>query len=188
MRRELYGVMPADQAEFRKNYFALFSLPEAFRLDAIQLNQQYHALQAQVHPDKFAHLPESEQRASMQWATLVNEAYQTLNDPVSRARYLLSLQGVATQEETNTKMPMDFLMAQMEWREAIEEARLAGDTTQLEALTVRLKHETRALHEWLSVKIDDEHNYAHAAEGVRKLKFLEKLADEIDSAFDLMDT
>jgi len=180
--------MQSAAFDFQQNFFQLFDLPECYRLDNAQLDQQYHALQTQVHPDKFAHLPEAERRLSMQWATRTNEAYQTLRTPIGRARYLLSLHGVDTQEETNTAMPVDFLMEQMEWREAIEEAQQARDIDQLDKLEARLKHEMRALHELLGVKIDDEHGYAAAAEGVRKLKFLEKLAEEIASAFDEIDT
>jgi molecular chaperone HscB len=180
--------MPAVGSDFRDNFFELFGLPESYRVDGARLDQQDHALQMQVHPDKFAHLPEAERRVSMQWATRVNEAYQTLSSPIARARYLLGLNGVDTREETNTAMPADFLMAQMEWREAIEEAQQSNDVTALDKLEARLQGEMRALHEWLSVKIDGQRDYAAAAEGVRKLKFLEKLSEEISSAFDMMDS
>lgn len=173
--------------DFQKNYFQLFGLAERFQLDSSQLEQHYRTLQTQVHPDKFAHLSETEQRLSMQWSTRVNEAYQTLRDPVRRARYLLSLHGVDTQEETNTAMPADFLMQQMEWREAIEEAQQARDETALSGLETRLQHETRELEQQLAVKIDNEHDYAAAAGAVRKLKFMEKLTEEIASAFDSID-
>ena len=174
--------------DFQQNYFQLFRLPESFRLDGARLEQQYHELQTQVHPDRFAHLPEAERRLSMQWATRVNEAYQTLRSPIGRARYLLSLRGVDTQEESNTAMPMDFLVQQMEWREAMEEARRAQDMGELEQMEARVRQETQALHELLAARIDDERNYHAAAEGVRKLKFLEKLEEEIASAFDEIDT
>lgn len=173
--------------DFKQNFFQLFALPEHFRLDGTRLEQQYHDLQIQVHPDKFAHLPEAERRLSMQWATRVNEAYQTLRSPVRRARYLLSLYGVDTQEENNTAMPMDFLMQQMEWREAIEDARRASALEVLEQLEARVNQETQALHALLAATIDDEKNYHAAAEGVRKLKFLEKLEEEIASSFDEID-
>ena len=76
----------------------------------------------------------------------------------------------------------------MEWREAIEEAQQAMRYRPLDKLEARLQHEVRLLQELLAVKLDDEHSYAAAAEGVRKLKFLEKLAEEIASAFDVIDT
>ena len=173
--------------DFRKNFFQLFGLPERFRVDRTGLSQRYRALQGEVHPDRFSHRPESERLLSMQWATQVNEAYQTLGNPVRCARYLLALKGVDTQEETNTAMPADFLMQQMEWREAIEEAAQARDAVALAALESRLQHEMRELETQLAVKIDDCGDYPAAALDVRKLKFMEKLAEEIASAFDGID-
>jgi molecular chaperone HscB len=169
----------------QQNHFQLFGLPQSFAIDATQLDLHYRALQAQVHPDKSAHLSETEQRLAMQHSTQVNEAYQTLRKPLSRARYLLSLQGVDTQEETNTAMPLEFLMEQMEWREAVAEAH---DVEVLDELEARLHRETRALEAQLAARIDNEKNYADAAGLVRKLRFMEKLAEEIHSAYDAIDS
>ncbi|MDP2143264.1 MAG: Fe-S protein assembly co-chaperone HscB [Gallionella sp.] len=170
--------------DLQQDHFRLFGLPRSFAIDATQLDQHYRALQAQVHPDKSAHLSEAEQRLAMQHSTQVNEAYQTLRKPLARARYLLSLQGVDTQEETNTAMPLDFLMEQMEWREAVAEAR---DVEVLDELEARLHRETRELETQLAGKIDADKNYADAAGLVRKLRFMEKLAEEIHSAYDEID-
>ncbi|MBI5005823.1 MAG: Fe-S protein assembly co-chaperone HscB [Nitrosomonadales bacterium] len=175
-------------ADFQQDFFRLFDLPSRFRLDSASLEKSYLALQAQVHPDKFAHLPEADRRLSMQWTTRVNEGYQTLRDPLNRARYLLTLQGVDTQEESNTAMPHEFLMQQMEWREALEEAVQAKDIDALEKLEQRVQHEVRFLQQQLAVDLDDSHDYAAASGIVRKLKFLEKLAEEIGSAFDELDS
>jgi molecular chaperone HscB len=174
--------------DLQQNHFQLFGLAESFGIDAAQLDRQYRELQALVHPDKSAHLSEAEQRLAMQHSTQVNEAYQTLRRPITRARYLLSLHGVDTQEDTNTSMPLDFLMAQMEWREAIDEAKQARDTAVLDKLEARLHHETRELETQLAGKIDADKNYADAAGLVRKLRFMEKLAEEIHSAYDEIDT
>ena len=176
--------MQAAGNNFQQNFFVLFGLLVRYQLDNAQLDQHYHALQAQVHPDKFSHLSEAERRVSMQWATRVNEAYQTLSHSTGRARYLLSLHGIETQEETNTAMPADFLMQQMEWREAIEEAQQTHDSSLLVTLETRLQHEVHELEARLGVEIDSEKNYQAAAVDVRKLKFLEKLTEEIASAFD----
>ncbi len=173
-----------DESRFQQDFFHLFGLPASYRLDNVLLDQRYHALQVQVHPDKFSHLSEAERRVSMQWATRVNEAYQTLSNPIKRARYLLSLHGVDIQEETNTAMPADFLVNQMEWREAILEAGEARDISALDKLELRLQHEMHVLQEQFADKIDIECDYAAATESVRKLKFMEKVAEEIASAFD----
>jgi len=170
--------------DFQQNHFDLFGLAQSFQIDIAQLEQQYRALQTLVHPDKSAHLADAEQRLAMQRATLVNEAYQTLRNPLRRARYLLSLHGVDIQEENNTLMPPDFLMAQLEWREAVSEAQQARDAAALDGLEARLQRETRELESRLALKIDTERNYAAAAELVRKLRFMEKLAEQIHAAYD----
>lgn len=174
--------------DFQQNHFQLFGLAQSCQIDAMQLERQYRALQAQVHPDKSAHLPAAGQRLAMQLSTQVNEAYQTLRNPLRRARYLLSLQGVDTQEETNTAMPLDFLTAQMEWREGVAEAQQARDAGALGQLEARMQRETRELEAQLAVKIDAEKDYAVAAGLVRKLRFMEKLAEDIHSAYDAIDS
>ena len=180
--------MQLSDLDFQQNYFQLFGLAQTCQIDLAQLEQRYRALQTLVHPDKSAHLPDAEQRVAMQRATLVNEAYQILRSPIRRARYLLSLVGVDTQEDTNTVMPLDFLMVQMEWREGISEAKQARDAAALDRLEAHIKRETHELEAQLEMKIDAEKNYADAAGLVRKLRFMEKLAEEIHAAYDEMDS
>jgi molecular chaperone HscB len=173
--------------DFHKNHFDLFGLAPSFRLDMPALDGKYRDIQTQVHPDRFAHADEAQKRLSMQWATHVNEAYQTLRAPLSRARYLLQLRGVDTAEESNTAMPADFLMQQMEWREGIEEARAASDVEALDALAGKLRAERTTLESLLERQLDDEKNATAAAETVRKLRFLEKLGQEIQLAIEALE-
>ena len=175
-------------SDFQQDFFQLFNLPAVFKIDSAMLERNFLALQAQVHPDKFAHLSEAERRLSMQWATRVNEGYQTLRNPLNRARYLLLQHGVDTQEESNTAMPIDFLMQQMEWREALEAVRQEQNSSALEELEQRMQHEVRILQQQLVTDIDDTHDYSAASGIVRKLKFLERLAEEIGAAFDELDS
>ncbi|MDD4928388.1 MAG: Fe-S protein assembly co-chaperone HscB [Gallionella sp.] len=179
--------MSAADFDLSENYFQLFGLTPSFEVDAARLESAFRALQGQVHPDKSAHLSDADQRLAMQRSTLVNEAYQTLKHPIRRARYLLSQHGVDTQEETNTVMPVDFLIEQMEWREAVADAARSRDAAALEELDARMKTDTRELERQLAVKIDAARDYVAAADMVRKLRFMEKLAEEIDSAYDEID-
>lgn len=174
--------------DFGKTHFELFGLEPAFDIDGERLDQAFREMQTQVHPDKFAHLGEQERRLSMQWATHANEAYQVLKKPLSRARYLLHLNGVDTQEESNTAMPADFLMEQMEWREAIMEAREAQDIDDMEHLHTRLLSEMRERHRELGQLLDVARDYPAAAGLVRKLKFMEKLGEEINHALEIMES
>ena len=154
----------------------------AYAVDASRLESGYRSLQSQVHPDRFAAATEAERRVAMQWATLANEAYRTLRDPVDRARYLLSLKGFDTGEESNTAMPPDFLMQQMEWREAVDESRRGRDAARLESLRGDIGEERASMLRQLERAIDGDSNYEAGCSLVRKLRFLEKLEEEIEEA------
>lgn len=172
---------------FNADHFSLFELPRAFRLDAAMLDQRYREIQAKVHPDKFASAGDAERRLSLQWATRVNEAYQTLKKSLPRAQYLLHLAGQDVGAENNTAMPTDFLIEQMEWREAVSEARVAGEQHALEHLQLRLQAQMRVCYDELAVLLDEQHDYAQAADRVRRLMFLEKLLFEIDDAMAVLE-
>jgi molecular chaperone HscB len=167
--------------DFRADHFALFGLNQAFRLDLSDLDSRYRDIQAQVHPDRFVNASDAERRMSMQWATHANEAYLTLKKPLERAKYMLHLGGHDIQAENNTAMPADFLMEQMEWREAVMEARQGGDHHELEHLHNRLRADINARFDELAT-LFDLNDHATATDLVRRLMFLEKLLHEIDDA------
>ena len=178
-------------ADFTQDYFALFGLPRAFVLDMAGLEQHYRELQTRVHPDKHAHLSDAERRLAMQWSTQVNEAYRTLRQPLRRAQYLLHLAGIDVQLEHNTAMPTEFLMQQMEWREAVEEARTGNDIQALEHLHRRIKQEMAEQYRLLETQLDqarEAYDHPAAAGTVRQLMFQEKLLQEIDDALATLET
>jgi molecular chaperone HscB len=171
-------------SEFTRNHFELMGLPVAFALDAEALERAYLDLQSRVHPDRFAAGSEAERRVAMQWAARANEAYRTLRNPLDRARYLLGLKGFDTGEETNTAMPADFLMQQMEWREAVAAGRASGDHAALEALRVELASERREMHALLARALGGDRNYDAGCSLVRKLRFLDRLEEEINEVLE----
>ncbi len=164
-----------------KNHFELFGLTPAFALEAESLERSYHGIQARIHPDRYAHAGDAERRASMQWTTRVNEAYRTLKSPVQRAKYLLEMNGVDVGFETNTQMPTDFLLRQLELRETLAGAQ---QPAALDELLAEVRREQRLLERGIAQLIDGSKDYATAAGEVRKLMFLDKLAAEIDQAYE----
>lgn len=168
--------------DFSSDHFSLFNLPCNFRLDTTVLDQRFREAQAKVHPDKYVQAGDTERRLSLQWATRVNEAYQTLKKPLARAQYLLKIRSHDVDAENNAAMPADFLMEQMEWREAVAEARTAREQNELEQLHYRVKQRMTARYEELGALLDDQQDYALAADRVRRLMFLEKLLFDIDDA------
>ena len=174
--------------DLKQDYFALFGLVPAFSIDMDKLEQAYIDIQARVHPDRFAHLSDTEKRLSMQWATHANEAFRTLKGPLTRGHYLLELRGVDPGFDTNTAMSPDFLMEQMEWREALGEAQEAADEAVLEDLARRVRHSSKALVDELGRQLDETGDLEGAADTVRRMKFLEKLQHEINDALTALES
>lgn len=162
------------------NHFELFGLAPGFALDRGQLDAAYRAVQAQVHPDRFAAADDAQRRRAMQWAAQANEAYRTLRDPVARAAYLCGLHGVELETESNTAMPAEFLVQQLEWREALDDA--DGDVAALTALADEVAALRRQRLAELGDCLDVDRDFAHAAGLVRQLLFVDRFAESIDEA------
>jgi molecular chaperone HscB len=167
--------------DFSRNHFQLFDLPQRFRLDSTQLERAYHALQGAVHPDRFAAAGALERRLAMQSSARVNEAYRALKEPVSRAQYLLSLHGVEAFSEADTTLAADFLERQLERREDAEEALSDDDDHGLATIAAEVRAESRELEQRLSKLLDVDGQWEAARAGVRELRFLAKLAEDIDA-------
>lgn len=169
-----------------ENHFDLFQMPARFAIDAAQLDAAYRELQGRVHPDKFAAASDPEKRVAMQWATRANEAYKTLKSPLRRAAYLCELHGIDLGIESNTAMPPVFLMQQMEWREALDEARSTRDMAQLEALEQSLNAVRREMTERIG-ELLDQSQFVQAGQRVRELMFIEKFGEEVARTFEALE-
>ncbi|AKU20206.1 Fe-S protein assembly co-chaperone HscB [Massilia sp. MB5] len=169
-----------------QNHFDLFQLPQQFAVDGAALDAAYREVQSRVHPDKFVNASDAEKRVAMQWATRANEAYQTLKNPQKRAQYLCELNGVDLKVESNTSMPMAFLMQQMEWREELAEARAAKDADLLDKLDGQLRGARKLQLLEIETQIGGG-DFHGAAQGVRALMFLEKFGEEVRFAFDAIE-
>jgi molecular chaperone HscB len=167
--------------DFSHNHFELFGLPERFRFDADALDRAYRALQGEVHPDRFAAATESERRLALQSSARVNEAYQALRDPVARAQYMLSLHGIDAFDETDTTLAPDFLERQLERREAAADAVAGGDARRLAALAREVRDDADRLEQRLAARLDRDSEWDAARSDVRELRFLAKLAADIDA-------
>ena len=164
--------------------FTLFGLPQRHALDAAALADQWRALQSQVHPDRFASEGASAQRLAMQWAVRVNEAYQRLKDPLKRGAYLCELRGVPINAEHNTAMPGAFLMQQMAWREALDDA---ADADAVEALDDSVAAQERSMLAALTEALDGQGDTAAAAQQVRALMFVARFRDDMARRLSALD-
>ena len=158
--------------------FELFGLPRRFALERRAIDERWRALQAQVHPDRFAAEGAAAQRVAMQWAMRVNEAHRRLKDPVARATVLCRLGGVEIDLHDNAAMPREFLMQQMQWRESLDEA---GDASAVRGLESGVRQRRQALLEQLRAQLDERGDVAGAAETVRAVLFVERFLADLDA-------
>jgi len=165
--------------------FELLGLAPQFAQDRAAIDARWKDLQREAHPDKFAAQGAAAQRLSMQWSVRINEAYQRLKDPLKRAAYLCELNNAPVNAENNTAMPIEFLMQQMAWREALDEASSAADLDDLNVQVMAARDE--ALHECGQL-LDEQHDYAGAVQQVRALMFIERFACDVEARLDQMDT
>ena len=160
----------------QSNDFELFELPLGYALDRVQLDERWKALQREVHPDRHAAADAQTQRQAMQWSVRINEAYQRLKDPLKRAAYLCELNGAPVQAENNTAMPAAFLMQQMEWREALEDA---VTPEQLESMAEDVAAARRRMLDGLQQTADVQRDWSSLAGQVRALMFVERFASDV---------
>lgn len=171
------------QVGLEKNHFEFFGLPLRFDIDSADLSARYRNLQRHFHPDRYASGSDQQRRLALQVTSHINEAFQILKDPLARGRYILGLQGVSTDEETDTRMDPVFLMAQMELRESMEEARVSQDR-QLRLPKLMRDVEQRLVlgTEELGRRLNENSptSLTRARSLVREMQFLRKVQREIE--------
>jgi len=161
------------------NYFQLFGLPEQFVLDGGLLSSQFRELQKRFHPDNVASGSESEKLAAVQKASEINDAYQVLKSPISRAEYMLSLHGIDIRHEQHTMQDPEFLFEQMMLREELEEIESGANIeTELFDFDVKVSKLYKAQLACIEHELGNAH-WESAANTVRKLKFIAKLKNEV---------
>jgi molecular chaperone HscB len=160
------------------NDFDLFGLPQRFAQDSAAIAARWKDLQREAHPDKFAGEGAAAQRVALQWSVRINEAYQRLKDPLKRAAYLCELRGARIDPENNTAMPAEFLVEQMEWREALDEASAEED---LDEISARVAGRRREMLSHIGQLLDLEGDAPAAAQEVRALMFIERFAEDVEA-------
>src|SRR5580698_9908655 len=83
-----------------QDFFIFLGLPRKLTLDVVALEKQFYVLSRKLHPDRFASKPVAEQEAALAQSSLLNDAYRTLKEPISRTQYLLTLEGVELEEQS----------------------------------------------------------------------------------------
>ena len=171
------------------NYFEIFSLEEKFTINVDQLAERFQTIQKSIHPDRFTHASSQEKSIAVKKSTAVNDAYQTLKNPIKRAEYLLKMRGIEIPDEQQTFSDNAFLMRQMELREMLAEVKYADDiNAAIFEVTQVFELEFEQLYKSMQMALleDTDSSNNLACELLRKLKFYQKLHLELDRLEDLL--
>ena len=117
--------------------FGLLGLPAQFDLDPARIEAAFFERSKELHPDRHATAPAAERVAVLSRSRALNDAYQTLKKPVSRAQYLLEREGVTIGD--NERIDPALVMRVLELREELAEAKVARDRAALEALRTAMR-------------------------------------------------
>lgn len=154
----------------------------AYDIDEALLAERYRERQQAVHPDRHAGSGPGERLRAVRLSSDLNEAYQCLRKPLSRAIYLLNLAGYDAGADSTFRQDMAFLQQQMQWREALAELSSAdrpqavidglfGECAQAIDQTERIFRDAYAIHDW-----------ELAMQAVARWQFLEKFRAGLDAA------
>jgi molecular chaperone HscB len=167
------------------DHFTLFGLTPRMAQERSEIDARWRELQAHAHPDLFAAQGAAAQRVAMQWAVRINEAHRCLKDPLARAAYLCEMRGAAINAERNTAMPKAFLMQQMQWREALDDAQTLA---QVQALDDDIAASEAQLLNDVQRLLDDAGDAAAAAaEQVRALMFVQRFRQDIHARLEALE-
>jgi molecular chaperone HscB len=105
-----------------ENHFAVLGLRSRLNLDSSQLQRTFYEQSRNYHPDFYQTRTSKEKSISETVTAMINTAYETLNDPVKRIEYLLTLEGMPL-EQRNSKPPMDLFEEILSVQEALSDFR-----------------------------------------------------------------
>ncbi|MBF0265717.1 MAG: Fe-S protein assembly co-chaperone HscB [Gammaproteobacteria bacterium] len=167
------------------NHYQLLGLELDYQIDKKVLTENYRQLQRSVHPDNYANQSDRDKRLSVQKSSQINDAFQTIKDPLKRAIYHLSLLGITLQDNATTSDGA-FLMAQMESREQLEKIK-SIDNPELEiekllkSVNTKIDAEISSLIELFKIASEtDKKIISSIKDAILKLQFHTKLRTECE--------
>ena len=168
----------ALQAPISTDHFRRLDLPRAFDIDVDTLTRHYFRYQRLLHPDRFATKSAKERALSLQHATDLNDAYEILRDPLSRAEYLLSLAGRPVNAGDETIDDPELLTESMERREALAEA---DGAREIDAIIEASASDIELCRTKIAAAFSEQ-DIETAASLTTRLKYLQKLSAEARAA------
>ena len=171
------------------NFFALFEQPVQFEVNQDSLDQHLRLLQKRYHPDNVAkNLADAKQakQQSEQYSAIINQAYQTLSAPDSRAGYLLNMADQAQNLEQSIA-DLDFLEDAMGMRMDLDDAIAGKNLPALQELHPQITERLAKQSERFNNAYQNK-DWQTAIDATQKLKFLVKLNADVTTGLDEVST
>jgi molecular chaperone HscB len=111
-------------------FYSALGLEPKLALDSEDLKRRFYERSRQWHPDRFSRASPADQQRALDMTAMLNDAFRSLRDPVSRAEYFLKAKGVELSKET----PPELLEEVFDLNMALEELR-SGDHSARAQLT-----------------------------------------------------
>ncbi|XP_058204410.1 iron-sulfur cluster co-chaperone protein HscB homolog [Rhododendron vialii] len=156
------------------DYFQIFGLEKQYVIEEENLEGRYKNWQKKLHPDLVHSKSEKEKECAAEQSARVIDAYRTLGDPLSRAIYILKLEGVDVDEEETISEP-ELLAEILEIREAVEEA---GDTQALSQIQIQIKEKFQHSSESFATAFQSR-KFEEARASIRRMTYYKRVNEEI---------
>ncbi|NCP62028.1 MAG: Fe-S protein assembly co-chaperone HscB [Alphaproteobacteria bacterium] len=158
-----------------KNHFALFGLTPSFRIAPDDLDPIYRKLNQQFHPDRMTRGNSREKLEATLATAQINEAYETLKNPLKRGHYLLKcLDSDTDVPQEKTIKDADLLLEALEQQEALSLAKTTQDIEPLLKQAQDKKSRTLLTIE----KAFDEKDFSQARLNLYRYRYYEKLVND----------
>lgn len=165
----------------RCNYFNLLGIPERFDINLEELEKSFKDMQKVLHPDKFSTKSIEEKTISNECSSLVNQAYQTLKNPVDRISYILTLRGIHVLVEGDTSKnniaDSELMLEIFSLREKIDEA--GNSPKDMAIISHDIQNSIKTVRDELQNCLD-RNDLEGLTKAAIRFKYLCKTAEEVD--------
>jgi molecular chaperone HscB len=114
-------------------FYDALGLEPKLSLDPDDLKRHFYDRSRQWHPDRFSRGSSEEKQKSEEMTAILNDAFRTLRDPVSRAEYFVRESGL----ELSKDVPPELLEEVFELNMALEELRSGDESARSQLVSAR---------------------------------------------------
>lgn len=157
------------------DYFTLFSLPKKININQTLLSKNFYVLQSKFHPDLFINDTNLKKKMILKKSIELNKGYKILKDFLSRAIYLLDLNGFKINTDTVLLNQNHFLKKYFSLYEDIDDLKKNNfNQENWEKIIKKVTNKIEICQINIELEFEKE-NYKNIIVLIEKLLFLRKI-------------